>query len=61
MIQIIIAIILSYLIGSIPTSIIVAKLVKGIDIRDPETEELDKIIHESAQRDDSQLRERVHG
>lgn len=37
------------------------KLVKGIDIRDPETEELDKIIHESAQRDDSQLRERVHG
>ncbi len=37
------------------------KLVKGIDIRDPETEELEKIIHDSAQNDGSQIREQVHG
>jgi C4-dicarboxylate transporter, DctQ subunit len=36
------------------------KLVKGIDIRDPQTQELDKIIQESAQHDDEKLRERVH-
>lgn len=44
------------------------KLVKGIDIRDPETQELDKIIHDSqvasAKPDapkTSHLQERVHG
>ncbi len=34
MLNLIIVLILSYLVGSIPTSIIVTKLVKGVDIRD---------------------------
>jgi len=33
MLNLVLAIVLSYLVGSIPTSIIVGKLVKGIDIR----------------------------
>lgn len=40
------------------------KLIKGIDIRDPETQELDKIIQESQDentREVSPLQERVHG
>lgn len=39
------------------------KLVKGLDIRDPETQELDKLIQESAtpKNGDIHLQERVHG
>ncbi|WP_369959864.1 TRAP transporter small permease [Pseudomonas benzenivorans] len=37
------------------------RLFKGIDIRDPEAQELEKLIQESSPKDTPYLQERVHG